>query len=239
MPTVIIEPGILAVQTHVLDTTSHQHTLQQITLPIGSVHLNVTTAQGIQSYNNTAIIIKESVPHQLTMHAGWVILIEPTSQVGLQVSAMLAGQEAYLLNIPHAPDEFSHLPTLLGLCNLRFQQQTHQYDPRISQLLKHLDQCLAGTCIKPAHWLAKDIAQQLNLSQSRFLHLFKENMGLAWRPYLLWRRLICAITALQADHTATQAAYMAGFSDSAHLSRTFKKQFGITLQKLLSQNKSQ
>ena len=236
MPIILIEPGILAVHTQVLDTANHQHALQQLTLPTGSAHLSTPTTEGIRSYRDTAIILKENVPHQLTMHSGWVILIEPTSRVGLQVSAMLAGREARSLSIPDTPDEFSHLPTLLGLFNLRYQQKTHHYDPRISQLLKHLDQCLAGTCIKPEHWLAKDIAQQLSLSQSRFLHLFKENMGLPWRAYLLWRRLICAITALKAGHNATQAAYMAGFSDSAHLSRTFKNHFGITLQKLTSLN---
>ncbi|TMO61752.1 AraC family transcriptional regulator [Pseudoalteromonas aurantia] len=236
MPIIFIEPGILAVHTQVLDTASHQHALQQLTLPTGSAHLSTPTTDGIRSYRDTALVLKENVPHQLTMHSGWVILIEPTSQVGLQVSAMLAGRETRSLNIPHVPNEFSPLTTLLGLFNLRYQQQTHQYDPRISQLLKQLDQCLAGPCIKPDHWLAKDIAQQLNLSQSRFLHLFKENMGLPWRAYLLWRRLICAITALKAGHSATQAAYMAGFSDSAHLSRTFKKHFGITLQKLTALN---
>jgi AraC-like DNA-binding protein len=83
--------------------------------------------------------------------------------------------------------------------------------------------------VKPQQWRAADIALELNLSESRFLHLFKDTMQIPWRPYLLWRRLICAVQTLQQGKTATEAAYIAGFSDSAHLSRTFKKQFGLSL----------
>ena len=61
------------------------------------------------------------------------------------------------------------------------------------------------------------------------VHLFKQEMRIPWRPYLLWRRLLCAIAFMHKGGSATAAAYQAGFSDSAHLSRTFKSMFGITI----------
>ena len=73
------------------------------------------------------------------------------------------------------------------------------------------------------------MANQLALSESRFLHLFSKELGIAWRPYLLWRRIICVIQALINGSSATDAAHLAGFSDSAHLSRTFRNNFGMTI----------
>jgi len=71
-----------------------------------------------------------------------------------------------------------------------------------------------------------ELASQVYLSESRFIHLFTEQVGIPPRRYLLWARLMDALeTALQGD-SLTGAAHDAGFSDSAHLSRTFKRMFG-------------
>lgn len=47
------------------------------------------------------------------------------------------------------------------------------------------------------------------------------------RSYLLWLRINVAIEAAIAGASWTQAAHKAGFADSAHLSRTHKRMFGI------------
>ncbi len=67
----------------------------------------------------------------------------------------------------------------------------------------------------------------VNLSPSRFRHLFIKEVGLAFRPYVLWLRLGRAVEAFAAGETLTAAAYRAGFADSAHLSRTFRRMYGI------------
>ena len=72
------------------------------------------------------------------------------------------------------------------------------------------------------------------LSESRFLHLFSQELGITWRPYLLWRRMMCAIQAIINNSSATEAAHLAGFSDSAHLSRTFRTTFGMTITQALA-----
>ncbi|MBQ4862289.1 AraC family transcriptional regulator [Pseudoalteromonas sp. MMG013] len=240
MPILFIEPGILAVHTQVLDTTSHQHALQQVTLPMSHMSLTIQLDQ-LTTYrcNSTAFILKSHVSHQLSMQSGWVILIEPSSALGQCIDTRLAQNALIQCPLQTMPTIHSDLKDLLALCHLKYVQNNRHLDVRIQSLLVQLDQCFTTSCIKPEHWLAKDIATQLNLSESRFLHLFKQNMQLPWRPYLLWRRLICAIKVISKGGSATQAAYIAGFSDSAHLSRTFKKQFGITLQKLLSRKNTQ
>jgi AraC-like DNA-binding protein len=72
------------------------------------------------------------------------------------------------------------------------------------------------------------IADEIGLSESRFIHLFKEQVGIPFRRYLLWLRLVEAIELVLDGVSLTTAAHTAGFADSAHLSRTFRRMFGIT-----------
>jgi len=65
------------------------------------------------------------------------------------------------------------------------------------------------------------------LSPSRFAHLFKQQLGLPFRRYVLWRKLTRAMLAIGREGTATAAAYDADFADAAHLTRTFCQMFGI------------
>jgi AraC-like DNA-binding protein len=71
------------------------------------------------------------------------------------------------------------------------------------------------------------VAREVFLSPSRFAHLFSEEIGLPFRRYLLWRKLTNAILLVGRGNTLSAAAHGAGFSDSAHLTRTFYQMFGI------------
>jgi AraC-like DNA-binding protein len=81
----------------------------------------------------------------------------------------------------------------------------------------------------------EDAAAAAALSPSRFRHLFIEQTGAAFRPYVLWLRLNVAIECSMRGGSWTEAAHEAGFSDSAHLTRTFKRMFGMTPATLVRQ----
>lgn len=95
-------------------------------------------------------------------------------------------------------------------------------DPRILLALDYLRDHLAGPVS-----LAQ-IAAVVGLSPSRFRHLFVAELGLPFRSYVLWRRLTSAVDAFAAGESLTTAAYRAGFADSAHLSRTFRRMYGMS-----------
>ncbi len=65
------------------------------------------------------------------------------------------------------------------------------------------------------------------LSPGRFRHLFVAQTGTSFRAYVLWTRLNVAIQFAMAGRSWTEAAHAAGFADSAHLTRTFRRMFGI------------
>src|SRR5205085_7232909 len=72
-----------------------------------------------------------------------------------------------------------------------------------------------------------EVAQAAHLSPSRFRHLFVEQTGMPLRTYVLWRRLLHVWELLMEGETLSGAAHAAGFADSAHLSRTARKMFGL------------
>ena len=73
----------------------------------------------------------------------------------------------------------------------------------------------------------EDAAAMAFLSPSRFAHLFKQQVGLPFRRYMLWRKLTRAMLAIARERTIAAAAHASDFADAAHLTRTFYQMFGI------------
>jgi AraC-like DNA-binding protein len=73
----------------------------------------------------------------------------------------------------------------------------------------------------------EDAAELAFLSPSRFAHLFKDQLGLPYSRYMLWRKLTRAMVAIATERTISAAAHAADFTDSAHLTRTFHQMFGM------------
>lgn len=94
--------------------------------------------------------------------------------------------------------------------------------PRLAPVVEYVDAAplQAGNHVS--------LARRANLSPSRFAHLFREHTGLPVRNYVLWRRLLFALNCLQQGQSITTAAYEAGFTDGAHLCRSFRRVFGAT-----------
>jgi AraC-like DNA-binding protein len=70
-------------------------------------------------------------------------------------------------------------------------------------------------------------AALVHLSPDRFAHLFKEQLGLPFRHYMLWRKLTRAMLAIGRQSSIADAAHASDFADAAHLTRTFHQMFGI------------
>jgi AraC-like DNA-binding protein len=73
----------------------------------------------------------------------------------------------------------------------------------------------------------EDAAALAFLSPSRFAHVFKQQVGLPFRRYILWRKLTRAMLVIGRERTISTAAHEADFADAAHLTRTFYQMFGL------------
>jgi AraC-like DNA-binding protein len=97
-------------------------------------------------------------------------------------------------------------------------------NPRVRRVLTHLREHVSDA----DDVSLKALARVASLSQSRLMHLFTESVGVPLRPCILWLRLLRAARELAEGASVTTAAHSAGFADAAHLSRTFRRMFGMT-----------
>jgi len=79
------------------------------------------------------------------------------------------------------------------------------------------------------------LAARVHLSASRFAHLFKQEVGVPVRRYVLWQKMRRALDLAMAGESLTSAALTAGFADSAHLSRTVRSIQGVAPEFLFRQ----
>lgn len=73
----------------------------------------------------------------------------------------------------------------------------------------------------------QELALAVGLSPSRFLHLFRQQTGLPYRRFRLWKRMLVAFEHLHASDNLTRAALDAGFADATHFSHSFRDTFGV------------
>ena len=72
-----------------------------------------------------------------------------------------------------------------------------------------------------------EIARRLNVSYTAASHLFARRVGLPLRTYQHWIKCMRATQHFRAAIPLTEIAQLAGFTDSAHLSRTWQRRFGM------------
>lgn len=78
-------------------------------------------------------------------------------------------------------------------------------------------------------WLsAPQVAAELSLSTSRFLHLFSAQAGTSFRRYRLWARMLRVAPAAAGGADLTRASVEAGFASPSHFSDSFHDMFGLT-----------
>jgi AraC-like DNA-binding protein len=164
-----------------------------------------------------------------------VVFVDPESEQGLMLEARFGGslelfdeRTVRSLDLPPSPRDLMGPQGAVWLADWARRlgaapvARQRVIDPRVKRALRLLKE--AG--VEDDMSLGR-VAVEIGLSPSRLMHLFTASVGLPIRPYMRWVRLQRAAHALALGRTVTEAAAEAGFSDSAHLSRAFRRAFGM------------
>ena len=102
---------------------------------------------------------------------------------------------------------------------------------RLNQVLSYIEEHSAE------HVSNSDLAEMMHLSEDRFGHLFRKNIGMAPQQYINEVRLQKAKELIQSsDHTITEISRIVGFQDYNHFGRKFLKRYGCTPKEAQKQN---
>ncbi|HEV2530321.1 AraC family transcriptional regulator [Phenylobacterium sp.] len=217
-------------------TEPHAHHAIQITLGLGGwFRLDA----GGADVRGEAVAVAADATHTFEAEGLLAMLfVEPESRNGRAISKTLFGQETLAAVPPSMLGDFGnriaanfrggsrddHVLIELGrglAAHMAGGTVAREPDPRVRKMIAWAARQLDG----PVG--LSDVGDVGGLSAHRLRHLFVEQTGLAFRTYLLWLRLTRALENLADGASLTQSAHEAGFADSAHFSRTFKRMFGI------------
>lgn len=216
---------------------AHAHHAIQIALALeGTVRLRARGASGWTSAAGS--IVASRVPHEMDARGSTVALVfvEPESLEGrllgerygaagiaslprARVAAAVAALTPWRPQMNKVRLAETGRALVAGIATGAMPRRA--LDPRVARAVAYM----RGSLDK--RLTLAEVAGAVALSPGRFRHLIVAETGLTFRAYLLWLRLGHAVESIATRRTITEAAHGAGFADAAHLSRTFRRNFGI------------
>lgn len=223
-----IQNGIAFYYGNGFITKSHYHYALEL---IFSTETPFEILSDGHSHNDcTSIAILPNHKHQFIGHKGYYLFIFLDPQLLLTKEIInnlkLKDNKVKVLTtqigIPNKLDieNITHFINALKLSRSTSKNQLK--DERIINVMNHIKANVVNQSIRLHH-----LTEIACLSESRLHHLFKQEVGISIRKYILWCRVQESLKKILTGYNITESAHLAGFSDSAHFSRSFSNMFGL------------
>jgi len=103
-----------------------------------------------------------------------------------------------------------------------------RHDARVQAVLEHIK------ATPNSHMTAQTCADAACLSLSRFLHLFKDEVGSSFRRFRAWRRARSLLYYVTHTSSLTDVALDSGYPDSSYFSHSIRRFYGLTPKSIFS-----
>lgn len=184
------------------------------------------------------LVVRPDAEHSFDCNGalGVMLFVDPESREGAWMSAALRHDITIvpdarldplvddLRALAERPDDIVDVASLIrrGVQGLSpGLAPTRRFDARVATVVESIR---ASDDLRMSLDTAAGIAC---LSPTRFAHLFKDQVGLPFSRYMLWRKLTRAMVSVASERTIAAAAHAADFADAAHLTRTFYQMVGM------------
>lgn len=218
-----IKKGIYDFALSELVTENHSHpVIEIIVADTGTFQLEVNN---IIKKDLSFAVIDSNVKHKINSEDG-VFRILMIESHNLKLSDFLESKLIVFENGFFVRTVFNQGKALMKeLKNLALDNDLKTpTDSRILQCIKFIEE----NELEYKNLILK-LTSLVYLSNSRLSHLFKEQIGVSIKKYLVWNKLKRAINLyLEQGTNLTDASFMSGFFDQAHLSNSFKSILGLS-----------
>ena len=214
-----------------IHTDPHKHHALEIIVSIDGV-IEIEDAFGNALASQVVLVLPDQLHQTTTTGEAAFIFIEPESNLAKAILTTFKSTQS-IQSIEGSISEADRKALAGGSIPTSFtkaSRSSNLIDDRIQSATDFI-----RTHITTHEFNLEMLADIACLSTGRFTHLFKDQVGIPLRPFILWCRMRVAVTSVLAGMTLTQAAHEAGFSDTAHLSRTFMDMFGVNPSTVLKQ----
>lgn len=197
------------------ETREHAHLAHKVVVALDEVLHPGDGVDGAEALTASAWLVGSNVVHRVRVRGSVALAFIDAGSVGLVKSAELEpALRAAVggLRSAKVEDRIAALRTLL-------REVPALPDARVARATKLLRE-------SPQSEL-KALAARVGLSLPRLSHLFSDRIGVSPRRYRTWGSIRRAVQSMASGISLTEAAHEAGFSDSAHFSRSFVAMFGV------------
>lgn len=217
-----------------INTAEHSHCVLQVFLSFDEPLQLIVENRKV---TGKCMIVNQNVKHAFSCNNGTClsILIEPASSFAKELMSGIDG--SYMVCEKDGIGELQQKAATLVNADkeqyrrfvsdfaefLELSRKEQILDERIAELLALLQDC---DCYD--HTI-ENFADRVSLSASRLSHLFREQIGVPLKSYILFHQLEKAFALLFKGKSITDAAMLAGFNSPSHFAATVKKWMGASV----------
>lgn len=230
-------PPLLAARGAGSESDLHAHHAMHFVLSVDG-ELRVRSGRQAPWRRAHGVLTPPDVPHAIDARGTEVVIVflDAESEAGETLRALVGASPRALssaerdLLVPGAtprelmgPEGAAWTSRAIGALGGEPLSARRAVDPRVRRLLR-----LLRTMPPGADTSLEALARAVSLSPGRLMHVFTASTGIPLRPYLAWLRLQRAAAGITVGLPLGEIAHAAGFADSAHMSRTFRRMFGVS-----------
>ena len=213
------------------DPVEHRHMAAHILIAMDGL---LEIRSGEQLLECRGIMIPSGVRHGIRTQGGaLVFLFDSTTNVAARITTLQEIPDSVCKQIRQAYEQMQH---------------SGDYDGFAAFVKHSLDLEATGCRVtdqrmrRAMEWMRShatetvtcaDVAEAVFMSESRFSHLFKEQLGMTVPAYLIYQRLMYVYTAVLRGRSITESALAAGFSSSGHFADVSRRVFGLSASEIL------